>query len=39
MLAELEWWFYVFILPELVIAGIGLVVLLIAAVTSGFDRR
>jgi hypothetical protein len=39
MLAELEWWFYVFILPELVIAAIGLIALLIGAIGSASDRR
>ena len=39
MVAELEWWFYVFILPELVVFGIGLVAFLIAAAFGSNDRR
>ena len=40
MLAELEWWFWVFIAPELAIAVVGLIAFLIAAGTSSSkDRR
>lgn len=39
MLAELEWWFWVFIAPELAIAVVGLIAFLIAAAAAGTSRN
>ena len=39
MLGELEWWFWVFIAPELAIAVVGLIAFLIGSVANGTSER
>ena len=38
MIAELEWWFWVFVFPELVFIVVGGIVALIAAIAEGSRR-
>jgi hypothetical protein len=38
MIAELQWWFWVFVFPELLFAAVGLIALFVAAISGGSRR-